>query len=65
METMIEEILVSKKKNDSYIVDKESENENNPIEKILVRNLQSVKKIADKEGININKLFKTLKNNEQ
>ena len=65
METMIDEILLSKKKNDSDIVDKESENENNPIEKILVRNLQSVKKIADKEGININKLFKTLKNNEQ
>jgi hypothetical protein len=65
METMIDEILLSKKKNDSDIVDKESENENNPIEKILVRNLQSVKKIADKEGININKLLKTLKDNEQ
>ena len=36
-----------------------------PIEKILVRNLESVKKIADKEGININNLFKKLKNNEQ
>jgi hypothetical protein len=65
MTSMIDEILLSKKKKDSDIVDKEGENENNPIEKILVRNLQSVKKIADKEGININNLFKKLKNNEQ
>jgi hypothetical protein len=65
MVSMIDEILLSKKKKDSDIVDKEGENENNPIEKILVRNLQSVKKIADKEGININNLFKKLKNNEQ
>jgi transcriptional regulator with PAS, ATPase and Fis domain len=65
MVSMIDEILLSKKKKDSDIVDKEDKNENNPIEKILVRNLQSVKKIADKEGININNLFKKLKNNEQ
>lgn len=56
---MVEDIL-SKKDNDySDVVRKDS-----PVSKILVKNLQSIKKIADKEGISINKLISILKSSE-
>jgi hypothetical protein len=56
---MVEDILTKKSKNNSDVVSKE-----NPISKILVKNLNSIKKIADKEGISINQLIKILKTNE-
>jgi len=66
MENLLDEILLSKKKKDNDVVKtkKEKTSSSNPIEKILMRNLESVAKIADKEGIDIDKLVKHLKNSE-
>lgn len=61
MEKMIDEILVSKNKKDSSVVKKEKEGDESVIEKLLLRNIDSIKKIADKEDIDINKLIKRLK----
>ena len=66
MENLLDEILISKKKKDNDVVknkDKETD-ESNPIEKILMRNLESVAKIADKEGIDLDKLIKHLRDSE-
>lgn len=59
---MIDEIIL-KKKNDSDDIIKKDKTET-PVSKILMRNLQSIKRIADKEGININQLVKILKTGE-
>jgi hypothetical protein len=66
MENLLDEILLSKKKKDNDVVKTKNEktSSSNPIEKILMRNLESVAKIADKEGIDIDKLVKHLKNSE-
>lgn len=56
---MVEDILTKKNKDKSDVVSKEK-----PINKIIIKNLNSIKKIADKEGININQLIKILKSNE-
>lgn len=58
---MIDEILLKKKNDSDDIVNKDKES---PVSKILMRNLQSIKRIADKEGISINQLIKTLKTGE-
>lgn len=55
---MLEDIL-SKKKDDGEIQNKE-----NKVSKILIKNLKSIKKIAEKEGISINQLVKVLKSSE-
>lgn len=55
---MLEDIL-SRKKDDGEIQNKE-----NKISKILIKNLKSIKKIAEKEGISINQLVKVLKSSE-
>jgi len=55
---MVEDIL-SKKKDDGEIYEKE-----NKVSKILIKNLQSIKKIAEKEGISMSQLIKILKTNE-
>jgi hypothetical protein len=60
---MIDEILLKKKNNSNDMV-KKSNTEDTPVNKILTRNLQSIKRIADKEGININQLIKILKTGE-
>jgi uncharacterized protein YpiB (UPF0302 family) len=60
---MIDEILL-KKKNKSNDMVKKTNTEDTPVNKILTRNLQSIKRIADKEGININQLIKILKTGE-
>lgn len=57
---MIDEILLKKKKNSEDIINKDGDDET-PVTKILKRNLQSIKRIAEKEGININQLIKILK----
>jgi hypothetical protein len=56
---MVEDMLSKKDKDYSDVVRKDS-----PVSKILVKNLQSIKKIADKEGISINKLINILKTSE-
>lgn len=64
MESLLDEILISKKKKNSELVKKEKEEttkDESPVEKILIRNIDSIKKIADKEDIDIDKLIKRLK----
>jgi hypothetical protein len=59
---MVEDILSKKSKDNSDVVKRETENSS--VSKILVKNLQSIKKLADKEGISINKLISILKTSE-
>lgn len=59
MKKMVEDILTKKPKSDSDIIKKDT-----GISKILLKNIQSIKKIADKEGISVNMLIKALKSNE-
>lgn len=59
MKKMVEDILTKKPKSDSDVIKKD-----NGVSKILLKNIQSIKKIADKEGISINALIKALKSNE-
>ena len=63
MTDLIDEILVKKKKKTNDVVPKDN-SEDSPVSKILIRNIESIKKIADKEGISINKLIKHLKEGE-
>ena len=57
---MIDEILLKKKKNSEDVINKDGD-DGTPVTKILKRNLQSIKRIAEKVGININQLIKILK----
>jgi hypothetical protein len=59
---MVEDILSKKSKDNSDVIKRD--NENSSVSKILVKNLQSIKKLADKEGISINKLISILKTSE-
>lgn len=59
MVKMVEDILTKKSKEDSDVIGKEK-----PISKILTKNLETIKKIAEKEGINLNKLINILKKGE-
>ena len=63
MTDLIDEILVKKKKKSNDVVPKD-DSEDSPVSKILIKNIESIKKIAEKEGININKLIKHLKEGE-
>lgn len=56
---MVEDMLAKKSKSDSDVIGKDK-----PINKILIKNLESIKKIAEKEGISINKLINILKKGE-
>jgi hypothetical protein len=65
MKKMIDEILLDKKKKSGDVVKKDfNEDDESPISKILLRNIESIKKIAEKEGIDLNKLIKHLKEGE-
>jgi hypothetical protein len=66
MEKIIDEILISKKSKDKDFVKKtkDSDGTESVIEKLLLRNLEAVKKLADKEDIDIEKLLKQLKKGE-
>ena len=55
---MVEDMLTKKSSNNSDVV------KDKGVSKILLKNIQSIKKIADKEGISINMLIKALKSNE-
>jgi hypothetical protein len=53
---MVEDLLMKGKGNDHEITEKEK-----PITKIVKKNIESLKKIADREGITLNQLIKMLK----
>jgi hypothetical protein len=59
MMKMVEDILAKKSKDDSDVMGKDS-----GVSKILMKNLQSIKKLAEREGISINQLIKALKSSE-
>jgi hypothetical protein len=66
MDKMLDEILLSKKSKDKEVVKKTKVDTKNdtPIYKILMRNIEAVKKLADKEGVDIDELVKRLKQGE-
>lgn len=68
MKKMIDEILLGKKAKNKDLVKKFKDEQNTkdegPISKILKRNIESIKKIAEKEGISIHKLMKHFKDSE-
>ena len=53
---VVEDILVNKNKKTGEIDEKEGK-----VSKIIMKNVESLKKMADKEGITINQLVKMLK----
>ncbi len=56
---MVEDILAKKSKDNSDVVGKDT-----GVSKILNKNLQAIKKLAEREGISINQLIKALKSSE-
>jgi hypothetical protein len=67
MQKMLDEILLNKKFKSSDVVKKNKkseEDEDTIISKILVRNIEAIKRLADKEGVSIDKLIKHLKTGE-
>ena len=56
MRKMVEDIILGKKSKD-----KEVNKSNNALSKLLMKNLESIKKLADKEGISVSELIKVLK----
>jgi hypothetical protein len=59
MRKMVEDIVLGKKSND-----KEVGKKNSAMSKLLTKNLESIKKIAEKEGISVTELIKILKKSE-
>jgi hypothetical protein len=59
MRKMVEDIVLGKKSKD-----KEVSSKNSAMSKLLMKNLESIKKIADKEGISVSELIKILKKGE-
>jgi hypothetical protein len=59
MVKMVEDILTSKNKDDNDIIDK-----TDSLSKEIVKNLENIKKLAQKEGISLNKLINILKKSE-
>ena len=68
MRQMVDEILLGKKSKNKDLVkqfkDEQNTKDEGPISKILKRNIESIKKIAEKEGISIHKLMKHFKDSE-
>ena len=60
---MVEDILTKKSKKDGDVVKKGAET-NQSIGKFLKKNLKSIKKLAEKEGISLDQLIKALKYDE-
>jgi hypothetical protein len=56
---MVEDILTKKNKDDNDVIDK-----TDSLTKIIVKNLENIKKLAEKEGISISKLINILKQGE-
>jgi hypothetical protein len=59
MKKMVEDILTKKSKDSSDVI------KNTGVSKILKKNLQAIKNIADKEGVSINALIKVLKSSDE
>jgi hypothetical protein len=59
MRKMVEDIILGKKSKDTEIKEKGS-----AMSKLLTKNLESIKKIAEKEGISVSELIKILKKGE-
>jgi hypothetical protein len=58
---MVEDTLTKKKKNNSDVVTKDP---NKGVSQFLIKNLKSIRALAEKEGVNLNDLIKALKYNE-
>ena len=59
--------LITKKNKDKDIVKKskeEKEDDDSVMSKLLIRNIEAIKRLADKENISIEKLVKHLKQGE-
>jgi DNA polymerase III delta subunit len=63
MQKMLDEILLSKKKKTSDVINDKDESES-VVSKILMRNIEAIKRLADKEGVSVDKLVKKLKTGE-
>lgn len=63
MEKIIDEVILSKRNKPQDVVKKTKENNgsNEVIEKLLLKNIEAIKKLADRENIDMNKLIKQLK----
>jgi hypothetical protein len=59
MVKMVEDIIAKKSKSESDVVGRDK-----PVNKILLNNLKSIKKLAEKEGISLSQLMNALKNHE-
>lgn len=67
MKKMIDEILLNKKNKKDGVLKKnmiDNDNESSVMSKILIRNIEAIKKLANKEGISVDKLIKHLKTGE-
>lgn len=64
MQKMLDEIILNKKTKSKDVVTKEKKEDDNVMSKILIRNIEAIKRLADKEGISIDKLIKHLKTGE-
>ena len=60
---MVEDILTKKSKKDGDVVKKTPQTDKQ-VSKFLMKNLKSIKKLAEKEGISLEQLIKTLKYDE-
>jgi hypothetical protein len=62
----VDEVIISKKNKDKEIVkkSKEEKDENDVMSKLLIRNIEAIKRLAEKENISIEKLVKHLKQGE-
>lgn len=63
MQKMIDEIILGKKSKSSDVL-KKKDDSSDVMEKLLIRNLQSIKKLADKQGLELNDLLKKLNKSE-
>jgi hypothetical protein len=68
MQKMLDEILLSKKNKSNDVVktkkNDEKDNDDSIISKLLIRNIEAIKRLAEKEGVSIDKLIKHLKTGE-
>ena len=66
MQKMLDEILLDKKSKSKEVVNKNKleDGDDSVMSKILIRNIEAIKRLADKEGISIDKLIKHLKTGE-
>ena len=68
MQKMLDEILLSKKNKSNDVVktkkNDDKDNDDSVISKLLVRNIEAIKRVAEKEGVSIDKLIKHLKTGE-